>query len=229
MSGLESVTERWLGRGIRVALRVPCEFHTPVSPPNGGDAMIGRETRVLLRHYLEQGMDKAAVARQLGISERTVYHWITAGRLARTFVVSLVESLEPSLTPLVGQSIVACSLYGSHQRRHGRTDAVPVAWPHADIRIVDIGRQACQRPFNCHHFPYHRHRLRILDHHPFGPVSRRIPKPVLVTDGGVDRIIPRSPSSGSRPSESPLYSIRTLRAGNSIPMEPIPSISCPRS
>ena len=63
--------------------------------------MIGRETRVLLRHYLEQGMDKAAVARQLGISERTVYHWITAGRLARTFVVSLVESLEPSLTPLV--------------------------------------------------------------------------------------------------------------------------------
>ena len=41
--------------------------------------MIGRETRVLLRHYLEQGMSKAAVARQLGISERTVYRWIAAG------------------------------------------------------------------------------------------------------------------------------------------------------
>ena len=26
--------------------------------------MIGRETRVLLRHYLEQGMSKAAIARQ---------------------------------------------------------------------------------------------------------------------------------------------------------------------
>ena len=45
--------------------------------------MIGRETRVLLRHYLEQGMSKAAVARQLGISERTVYHWIAAGQLDR--------------------------------------------------------------------------------------------------------------------------------------------------
>ena len=34
--------------------------------------MIGRETRVLLRQYLEQGMGKAAVARRLGVSERTV-------------------------------------------------------------------------------------------------------------------------------------------------------------
>ena len=45
--------------------------------------MIGRETRVLLRHYLEQGMSKAAVARRLGISERTVYRWIAAGHLDR--------------------------------------------------------------------------------------------------------------------------------------------------
>ena len=30
--------------------------------------MIGREKRVLLRHYLEQGMNKAAIARDLGIS-----------------------------------------------------------------------------------------------------------------------------------------------------------------
>ena len=34
--------------------------------------MIGKEMRVLLRHYLEQGMSKAGVARRLGISERTV-------------------------------------------------------------------------------------------------------------------------------------------------------------
>ena len=34
--------------------------------------MIGREKRVLLRHYLEQGMSKAAIARDLGISRRTV-------------------------------------------------------------------------------------------------------------------------------------------------------------
>lgn len=45
--------------------------------------MIGREKRVLLRHYLEQGMNKAAIARDLGISRRTVYHWIRTGQLDR--------------------------------------------------------------------------------------------------------------------------------------------------
>ena len=45
--------------------------------------MIGRETRVLLRHYLEQRMSKAAVARKLGISGRTVYRWIAAAQLDR--------------------------------------------------------------------------------------------------------------------------------------------------
>ena len=45
--------------------------------------MIGREKRVLLRHYLEQGMNKAAIARDLGISRRTVYHWIKTGQLDR--------------------------------------------------------------------------------------------------------------------------------------------------
>ena len=34
--------------------------------------MIGREKRVLLRHYLEQGMPKATIARHLGVSRRTI-------------------------------------------------------------------------------------------------------------------------------------------------------------
>ena len=37
----------------------------------------------MLRHYLEQGMSKAAIARHLGISRRTVYNWIEAGELDR--------------------------------------------------------------------------------------------------------------------------------------------------
>ncbi len=45
--------------------------------------MIGREKRVLLRHYLEEGMPKAAIARHLGVSRRTVYNWIEAGELDR--------------------------------------------------------------------------------------------------------------------------------------------------
>ncbi len=35
--------------------------------------MYGREQQVLLRHYLEQGLSKAEVAKRLGISRRTVY------------------------------------------------------------------------------------------------------------------------------------------------------------
>jgi transposase-like protein len=45
--------------------------------------MYGREQRVLLRHYLERGVGKAEVARELGVSRRTVYHWIATGQLDR--------------------------------------------------------------------------------------------------------------------------------------------------
>ncbi len=43
--------------------------------------MFGRETRMLLRHYLEQGTTKSALARQLGVSRDTIHRWIRAGDL----------------------------------------------------------------------------------------------------------------------------------------------------
>jgi transposase len=45
--------------------------------------MYGREQRVLLRHYLEQGLPKAELARTLGVSRRTLYQWIDTGQLDR--------------------------------------------------------------------------------------------------------------------------------------------------
>lgn len=45
--------------------------------------MYGRETRVLLRHYLEQGLKKTELARRLGVSRRTIYHWLAEGQLDR--------------------------------------------------------------------------------------------------------------------------------------------------
>ena len=45
--------------------------------------MFGRETRMLLRHYLEQGTSKSALARQLGVSRDTVHRWIRDGDLDR--------------------------------------------------------------------------------------------------------------------------------------------------
>jgi len=45
--------------------------------------MFGRETRMLLRHYLAQGASKSALARQLGVSRDTIHRWIRAGDLDR--------------------------------------------------------------------------------------------------------------------------------------------------
>lgn len=45
--------------------------------------MYGWDTLVLLRHYLELGLAKTAIARQLGVSRRTLYHWIQTDQLDR--------------------------------------------------------------------------------------------------------------------------------------------------
>lgn len=45
--------------------------------------MFGRETRMLLRHYLEQGTTKSALARELGVSRDTIYRWLREGDLDR--------------------------------------------------------------------------------------------------------------------------------------------------
>jgi transposase len=41
------------------------------------------EPRVLLRHYLEQGLSKTAIAARIGISRRCIYKWIASGDLDR--------------------------------------------------------------------------------------------------------------------------------------------------
>ena len=56
--------------------------------------MYGTEKHVLLRHYLEQGMSKAAIARELGVERRTIYRWIEAGEL-----VLHSSPAEPSSSP----------------------------------------------------------------------------------------------------------------------------------
>ena len=46
-------------------------------------SVIGWERRVLLRHYLEQGMTKTELAERFGISRQTIYRWIRSGELDR--------------------------------------------------------------------------------------------------------------------------------------------------
>ena len=53
--------------------------------------MFGRETRMLLRHYLAHGTSKSALARQLGISRDTVHRWIRDGDLDRNLDAAAVR------------------------------------------------------------------------------------------------------------------------------------------
>ena len=53
--------------------------------------MFGRETRMLLRHYLEQGTSKSELARQLGVSRDTIHRWIRDGELDRDLEVDEVR------------------------------------------------------------------------------------------------------------------------------------------
>jgi transposase len=41
------------------------------------------EIRVLLRHLLDQGLSKAAIARQVGVNRRTIDRWLAEGKLDR--------------------------------------------------------------------------------------------------------------------------------------------------
>ena len=45
--------------------------------------MFRRETRMLLRHYLEQGTSKSALARKPGVHRDTIHRWIRDGELDR--------------------------------------------------------------------------------------------------------------------------------------------------
>jgi transposase len=61
--------------------------------------MYGREQRVLLRHYLERGLSKAEIARELGVSRRTVYHWVEGGQLDREVDNTAVQYTPRSAVP----------------------------------------------------------------------------------------------------------------------------------
>jgi transposase len=46
---------------------------------------------VLVRHYLEQGLSKTAIAERLGISRRTLHYWLATGQLDRPLDASTVR------------------------------------------------------------------------------------------------------------------------------------------
>lgn len=75
--------------------------------------MYRRETLVLLQHYLDLGLKKRAIATQLGVSPRTIHHWIATGQLARVVDTPTVRRTAPRakqldpFTPLIQERLAA--------------------------------------------------------------------------------------------------------------------------
>lgn len=62
--------------------------------------MYSRDTLVLLQHYLDLGLTKSAIARQLGISRRVLYYWLATGQLDRDVDGTLPRRARPRLQQL---------------------------------------------------------------------------------------------------------------------------------
>ena len=41
------------------------------------------ETKMLLKHYLDQGVSKAELSRRFGVNRRTIHNWVKTGQLDR--------------------------------------------------------------------------------------------------------------------------------------------------
>ena len=54
--------------------------------------MHGWEKRMLLKHYLDQGVSKAELSKRFGISRRTIHYWIATGQLDRDLAAGRTEA-----------------------------------------------------------------------------------------------------------------------------------------
>lgn len=62
--------------------------------------MYGWDTLVLLKHLLDEGLSKTAIAQRLGVSRRAVYHWIATGQLERDLDAPPRRKAAPRATKL---------------------------------------------------------------------------------------------------------------------------------
>ena len=117
--------------------------------------MHGWETRMLLRHYLEEGVTKTELLRRFGVSRRTIHEWVETGQLDRDLVgggtryrarppwgTSWIRTRGSSsaiggVPPVVGEAAVR---RGTGGRLHGRVR------PCEGLRSVGAGRWSrCRR------------------------------------------------------------------------------------
>lgn len=91
--------------------------------------MFGRETRMLLKHYLEGGKTKSALARQLGVSRDTIHRWIRDGDVDRDVDTLRYGPRPPVTTKLAAYTAII----------ETRLAAYPAL---SAVRLLDIFRAA---------------------------------------------------------------------------------------
>ena len=138
--------------------------------------MYGWERLVLLKHLLDQGLSKSAIARQLGVSRRSVHHWITTGQLerdltgggprVRTARPTRLEPYKPIITTRLGTypELSAVRLFeeiraagypgGITQLRDYVAQVRPRPEPEPVIRFETPPGQQAQVDFAECHFPW---------------------------------------------------------------------------
>jgi len=73
----------------------------------------GWDTLVLLKHLLESGLSKSAIAQRLGVSRRVIYHWLATGQLARDLDAPPARTSAPRptkldpFTPIIAERLAA--------------------------------------------------------------------------------------------------------------------------
>jgi hypothetical protein len=78
-----------LGQNVPEPVRRGASTRRPSStptfdvPPAQRRRRVRMDTLVLLKHLLDDGLSKTAIAERLGVSRRVIHHWIATGLLAR--------------------------------------------------------------------------------------------------------------------------------------------------
>ena len=83
---------KWLPKGSR-------SVHLGASTIRGGGAIIPWEKRVILKHYLDQGVPITALSRQFGINRRIIHCWISTGQLERDLEAEGLSRIKPPDAP----------------------------------------------------------------------------------------------------------------------------------
>lgn len=80
------------------------------------DVVFGWDTLVLLKHLLDAGLTKTAIADQLGVKRRTIHHWIATGQLDRVVDAAGPRRSLPRATKLDRFKPIIAERLARHER-----------------------------------------------------------------------------------------------------------------